>query len=217
MRRPRATEESRARAARIAQALAGLLPDEPLVASERSPGARPAPGPAPVLRVGDCPACGASLHASAAAHGVEIDVCEACCGIWLDAGELELLTADVAPPPAAVRDEAALRRSVPAPRPEDEVRYRECPRCREVMLRRNFGTISGVIVDECPQHGLFLDAGELQAVEAFLRAGGRALGEAAKARAQARMMPPAPEPLPTSRHGEARSRGSALWDLLFRR
>lgn len=187
MRRPRATEESKARAARIARALAGLLPDEPASAAPRSE------------RGGSCPACGASLVASGAANGVEIDACMGCGGIWLDVGELERLTADV-----ASREDGEV---VPRRRGGDEeVRYRECPRCREVMLRRNFGATSGVIVDECARHGLFLDAGELQAIEAFLRA-------------QARAMPPAPAAASTSTSAPGRGRvaGEVVWDRLFRR
>ncbi|MFY0540274.1 zf-TFIIB domain-containing protein [Nannocystis pusilla] len=110
---------------------------------------------------------------------------------------------------------------MPAPASrESDVRYRECPRCREVMNRRNFGTISGVIVDECRHHGLFLDAGELEEVEAFLRAGGRAVGEAARGRAAARSMPPPPPQLETPRTGRqevvAETAVDFLWNLLFR-
>lgn len=211
MRRPRPTEESRARAARIARALAGLLPDE-LEASPTASAGEVA------VRGGDCPGCGATLYASGAAHGVEIDACTGCGGMWLDVGELEILTAGLDPAEGAT-SEAELRQRVARPRLRDEeIRYRECPRCREVMLRRNFGVISGVIVDECARHGVFLDAGELEAIEAFLRAGGRALGDAARASARARMMPPAPEPLPSPARVRARERaaGDVLWDLLFR-
>jgi Zn-finger nucleic acid-binding protein len=206
--RPRPTEESRARAARIRQALADLLLDEPSPAQAAGP-------PRPSGRGCPCPNCGAPLQTSAERLGVEIDACLECGGIWLDAGELEQLTTGLDPGPGeGARDEAELRRRV-AMRPLDEaeVRYRECPRCRDVMTRRNFGTISGVIVDECRRHGLFLDAGELEAVEAFLRAGGRALGEAARARSAARSMPPPPEP--TEREVKARSVNSSVADMLW--
>ncbi|MFZ6181431.1 zf-TFIIB domain-containing protein [Nannocystis pusilla] len=218
MRRPRPSEESRARAARITQALADLLPDEPPPdhpSEATSTGRRAARG-------GDCPGCGEPLVATAVRHGVEFDTCGACGGIWLDAGELEALTSGLDPSPGAgARNEAELRARVPAPASrESDVRYRECPRCREVMNRRNFGTISGVIVDECRHHGLFLDAGELEEVEAFLRAGGRAVGEAARARAAARSMPPPPPQLETPRTGReevvAETAVDLLWNLLFR-
>lgn len=214
MRRPRPTEESRARAARISQALADLLPDEPLPSPTLDEARPAASGRA------DCPGCGASLHPTAARHGVEIDACASCGGIWLDAGELELLTSGLDPVPGTgATDEAGLRARVPAARPRDaEVRYRECARCREIMTRRNFGTISGVIVDACPRHGVFLDPGELEEVEAFIAAGGRAVGEQARARAAARQLPPPPEPLPEPRHVR-RTRDSTaidfIWNMFF--
>ncbi|MBZ5712070.1 zf-TFIIB domain-containing protein [Nannocystis pusilla] len=218
MRRPRPTEESRARAARITQSLADLLPDEPVPA--RSAGRRTT-GPSGAAG-SDCPGCGEPLHRAAVRHGVELDACGACGGIWLDAGELESLTSGLDPAPGrGAADEAELRGRVPRPASrESDVRYRECPRCRDVMNRRNFGTISGVIVDECRRHGLFLDAGELEEVEAFLRAGGRAVGEASRARAAARQqMPPPPEPLPSTRevrHERASSTAlDVLWNLFF--
>ncbi|WAS96248.1 zf-TFIIB domain-containing protein [Nannocystis punicea] len=217
MRRPRPTEESRARAARITQALADLLPEEPLAAGPTEPGSAGERGP----RGGDCPGCGEPLHPTAVRHGVEFDACGACGGIWLDAGELEALTSGLDPAPGTgAQNEADLRARVPAPvSRESDVRYRECPRCREVMNRRNFGTISGVIVDECRHHGLFLDVGELEEVEAFLRAGGRAVGEAARARATARSMPPPPPQLETSRPVANESVGASavdvLWNLFF--
>lgn len=46
------------------------------------------------------------------------------------------------------------------------------------MNRRNFGRRSGVIVDECVEHGLFLDPGEFEAIETFIAHGGLALASA---------------------------------------
>jgi len=40
------------------------------------------------------------------------------------------------------------------------------------MNRKNFGRISGVIVDECGDHGIWLDAGELQKIQHFIADGG---------------------------------------------
>ncbi len=37
-----------------------------------------------------CPKCGASLHTEAF-HGVQIDRCPDCHGMWFDAGEIELI------------------------------------------------------------------------------------------------------------------------------
>ncbi len=51
--------------------------------------------------------------------------------------------------------------------------YRKCPVCQGMMNRVNFGRTSGIIVDQCIDHGLYLDAGELQRILAWVRKGGR--------------------------------------------
>ena len=52
--------------------------------------------------------------------------------------------------------------------------YRKCPSCAGLMTRRNYGAGSGVILDLCGKHGVFLDRGELTAVVAFFESGGLA-------------------------------------------
>ena len=67
-----------------------------------------------------CPVCKTQTLQMAERHGIEIDYCPSCRGVWLDRGELEkLMTAsreeggyDAAPPP---RD----------PRRDDERRYED--------------------------------------------------------------------------------------------
>jgi Zn-finger nucleic acid-binding protein len=54
------------------------------------------------------------------------------------------------------------------------VRYVACPVCRALMNRRNFGGVSGVIVDVCAKHGTWCDRGELPRVLAFVESGGLA-------------------------------------------
>lgn len=228
MRRPQATPESRARAERIARSLAGLLDDVPVAAgpaTDEDRAARPprAAGEASDARGGEalgCPRCAGAMQAVGTNQGVEIDQCLECGAIWLDAGELDDLLVD--------QDTDGLGQaptSVPALRarmqevlpPQEPVKYRDCPRCAQVMRRSNFGTISGVIVDECLQHGVLLDPGELQAIEAFVRMGGRSLGQQALLEQGQRAVPSAPVPLRAA--GDTRrANGSAadvLWDLLF--
>jgi len=40
------------------------------------------------------------------------------------------------------------------------------------MNRKNFGRISGVLIDECNKHGVWLDAGELAKIQHFIADGG---------------------------------------------
>lgn len=226
MRRPQATPESRARAERIARSLAGLLDDVPVPASPASEGdelrATPSPREPGAGKPLGCPRCAGTMQAVGANQGVEIDQCLECGAIWLDTGELEQLlveqdTEGLDRAPTSVR--ALRERMQEVLPPQEPVKYRECPRCAQVMRRVNFGTISGVIVDECLQHGALLDPGELQAIEAFVRMGGRSLGEQARLEQGQRAMPPAPVPLRSP--GELRrtsASGTAadvLWDLLF--
>ncbi|HEX7666185.1 MAG TPA: zf-TFIIB domain-containing protein [Polyangiaceae bacterium] len=51
----------------------------------------------------------------------------------------------------------------------ETVRYLRCPFCHERMNRGIFGKKSGIIVDVCPQHGTWFDAGEIERAVAFAR------------------------------------------------
>lgn len=54
----------------------------------------------------------------------------------------------------------------------ERVHYRPCVVCQQMMNRKNFGTVSGVIVDVCAKHGTWFDAGELPQVLEFVKSGG---------------------------------------------
>lgn len=54
----------------------------------------------------------------------------------------------------------------------ERVHYRPCVVCQQMMNRKNFGTVSGVIVDVCAKHGTWFDAGELPQVFEFVKSGG---------------------------------------------
>lgn len=182
-RRPQATAASKARAARIAAALEGILEDLPAPpddseAAPTDPTTMPyRPMPAAPKTTGrrkgiDCPACGSPMEV-AFERGVEIHRCIGCAGLWLDPGELDALVDDPGPRStnvATVRE--GMKNVLVTTGP---VQYRKCPRCSAVMARRNFGSHSGVIVDECRRHGMYLDPGEFEAIEAFIKLGGLAL------------------------------------------
>lgn len=217
--RRQVTPEARARVERIARALAGLLDEVPAVVAADE-GARPAP--AGGARAPVCPRCAGAMGTVGAGKGVEIDQCLACGAIWLDVGELEALVADQAPAPGAPASTMAeLReRMREVSTPEGLVKYRDCPRCGQVMRRRNFGTISGVVIDECGRHGVLLDPGELQAIEAFVQLGGPALAEQFRREQERRQVPPPPSESHSGSEpwvgAAAASAADNLWDVLFR-
>jgi Zn-finger nucleic acid-binding protein len=57
----------------------------------------------------------------------------------------------------------------PVPR---EDAYLPCPVCAGLMPRKNFRRISGVLIDICRDHGVWLDAGELEQIRCFIANGG---------------------------------------------
>ena len=55
---------------------------------------------------------------------------------------------------------------------EKEIIYKKCPFCQKTMQRKNYKSISGVIIDRCYQHGVWLDGGELKQLIEWKKAGG---------------------------------------------
>ena len=178
------TPEALARVHRIAAALADELVDPQLA----TVGDRHRHG------VLECPGCGApALKPVRSGDAVSVEQCSECGGAWLGVDELHEITnrAMASAPARPPADRARLRDQVRAMAgPVGDVTYRPCPRCRTVMLRKNFGDVSGVMIDECPDHGVFLDAGELEAFQHFIAHGGlawsRELEAARRASAQLR-------------------------------
>jgi Zn-finger nucleic acid-binding protein len=97
-----------------------------------------------------------------------LDECERCDGVWLDAATFESVCRD------RERRATLLLRGggAVAPSGADAVRYLACPTCAGLMNRVNYARASGVIVDVCKTHGVWLDAGELPRLAAFVDGGG---------------------------------------------
>jgi Zn-finger nucleic acid-binding protein len=116
-----------------------------------------------------CPRCKEPLQ-PLALGAIHVRECEACGGIWIDPEALQRIC-DQREEHAAVTSALAAR--VPSrPAPTDAVHYVPCPCCTKIMNRVNFSKSSGVIVDVCKKHGVWLDRGELQRVVGFVDAGG---------------------------------------------
>ena len=87
--------------------------------------------------------------------------CEACGGLWLPNQAFNAIYVD-----------PGLRRGLLEANPgrlvQGDVKYSCCPVCQAAMEQRNFGGDSGVLVDRCRRHGLWLDNGELAALHTYL-------------------------------------------------
>jgi Zn-finger nucleic acid-binding protein len=103
----------------------------------------------------DCPVCENAMITLELAD-VEIDYCTDCGGIWLDAGELELLLDN---PQQAKQTLDSFR--IDAECPE---RPRKCPICRKKMQKIVVGDAPPtLLLDKCARgDGLWFDKGELQ-------------------------------------------------------
>jgi Zn-finger nucleic acid-binding protein len=123
----------------------------------------------------DCPACTEAKLESRRLGNERLAVaeCRSCGGLWLDntvfeivatrarqgqLGELGLRPPSAASPPPKLAPGAHI--------------YRDCPVCRTLMNRHNYGRSSGVILDVCQRDGLWFDLDELPRLLAWIRAGG---------------------------------------------
>lgn len=85
---------------------------------------------------------------------VETDYCTECKGIWLDAGELEILLEDA-------EETKRLLASFTSAKTNESLR--PCPICRKSMQKALIGHgDKAVLIDRCHKaHGLWFDRGEL--------------------------------------------------------
>jgi len=106
-----------------------------------------------------CPVCKESLVVLELEQ-VEIDYCTSCDGVWLDAGELELL----------LETEEERRRLINLFKEAADVKEKSysCAICGKHMKKFEIGVKGKVVVDKCKKnHGIWFDRGELQKVVEF--------------------------------------------------
>jgi len=88
--------------------------------------------------------------------GIEVDTCVSCGGVWLDAGEVELMAEKAGADPAGLSER--LRRGR-----RGEQSDRSCPRCGKKMRGLTVCEGNPVELDRCPRgHGIWFDRGELE-------------------------------------------------------
>jgi len=142
-----------------------------------------------------CPQCERPLNVIevGTTPPMTIERCGGCFGIFFNPGELEAVlhhqTED------AVRFDGLMLAQVASDfQRRREVTYRKCPMCLEPMSHVNFGGRSGVIVDRCMEHGLWLSGGDLRRLAEWWRAGGKLIHGAHEANRVGKMFnPPKPK------------------------
>jgi len=124
-----------------------------------------------------CPVC--TVHLKTIDLGINgkffIERCEDCLGLFFDPGELEaLLEYSVKNVFEINRNRLDLFKLSPQATGRIAT-YVKCPICAKMMNRINFGARSGVVIDRCREHGVWLDAGELRQLCEWMKAGGKIL------------------------------------------
>lgn len=113
-----------------------------------------------------CPHCRVSLEIQVN-DGEEYDYCRKCGGLWLDRGEFQRAIS-----PSAVYRNGDITGGFLREPVKEQPGYIPCVRCGKLMNRRNFRRISGVLIDECSRHGVWLDRGEIEKIQHFIADGG---------------------------------------------
>jgi len=124
-----------------------------------------------------CPVCTVHLRTIDLGIGGKffIERCEECLGLFFDPGELEALLEQ------SVKNVFEINRSrlelfkLSGQTSSRVATYVKCPTCATMMNRINFGARSGVVIDRCKEHGVWLDAGELRQLCEWMKAGGQLL------------------------------------------
>ncbi|MBF0389070.1 MAG: zf-TFIIB domain-containing protein [Desulfamplus sp.] len=127
-----------------------------------------------------CPKCNISLQTIDLKVDGKflIERCEQCFGLFFDTGELEaLLELSVKHVYDINMKKLDNINMAMTPKDATKVVYIKCPVCSNFMNRVSFGAKSGVIIDKCKEHGVWLNAGELRHLFEWKKAGGKLLHE----------------------------------------
>ena len=97
------------------------------------------------------------------AEDILIHRCKACDGVFVTEEDLQK-TIKHHVGVLQVVDYSTLRFILDHPRHEKDTNnvYKHCPVCQERMRKLTYAAVSGVLVDRCMEHGVWLDSGELQ-------------------------------------------------------
>jgi Zn-finger nucleic acid-binding protein/RNA polymerase subunit RPABC4/transcription elongation factor Spt4 len=113
-----------------------------------------------------CPRCHVAL-ADVQVAKTPLEECTRCGGLWIDVSSFEFICSN------AEARQAATGLAIVAPAPIDpKVIYLKCPQCQGLMNRMNYASRSGIIINVCRAHGVWLDRDEMRQIVQFISSGG---------------------------------------------
>ena len=124
-----------------------------------------------------CPHCDKPLQTIALdlEEDFFIERCERCFGLFFDPNEIEQLLENSVSNVFDINLKHLVNINSDRYHPSQKVKYIKCPVCQNFMSRVNFGHRSGVVVDRCKAHGIWLDNGEITHLMEWKKAGGQLL------------------------------------------
>ena len=108
-----------------------------------------------------CPVCQSTLTKDKY-EGTNIYPCSNGCGIFLGRGNLKIIEES--------REQIIPMSSV-SKATDDRGSVKACPKCQELMAKRNHGELNSTVIDYCSScQGVWLDPGELERIQVFYEA-----------------------------------------------
>lgn len=162
-----------------------------------------------------CPNCDIALQ-TIRLHFDEaffIERCGSCYGLFFDRGEIEVMLQSSVSHVFDINIRHIDNINKDRYRLNQKIQYLKCPECRVLMNRINFGYRSGVVVDQCKIHGIWMDNGELTHLLEWKKAGGQLLQQKAAALQRQPKKPHTPLPSSTYDYGSGSNSGLEI-DLL---
>lgn len=112
----------------------------------------------------NCPKCTGVLK-SKNYEGIEIDQCDTCHGVWLDKEEIFHVVSVEKEIFSDQLVQATLEKAY-AGIPNQEIQTKvKCQKCKIPMSTINYNYSSGIIIDICHKHGIWLDHLELEKIQ----------------------------------------------------
>jgi Zn-finger nucleic acid-binding protein len=126
-----------------------------------------------------CPVCQKAMETIALKlpEPFYIERCKTCFGLFFDPGEIETLLQSSVSSVFNINLQHLENINRDRYQKQQKVQYRPCPVCQVLMNRVNFGKRSGVVVDQCRAHGIWLDSGEITHLMEWKKAGGQILDQ----------------------------------------
>jgi len=118
-----------------------------------------------------CPRCTIPLQGRRI-ETIDLFECSGCAGMWLPVGMFESICQSKETLGIASRGLGRAKSTRFELTEAEAVKYVPCPGCKNLMNRRNFASVSGVIIDTCRDCGVWLDNQELNRIVRFIEGGG---------------------------------------------